>query len=283
MRNGTVRVTALFILALFLYAEEPLTYSVDVSVVNVFATVRDRDGRLVTDLGRDDFVLEENGKRQEVKYFARHANVPLTLGLLVDTSMSQKRLIKAERRASAQFFEQVLRPGRDLAFIIKFDFDVALLQDLTDSRRALRYALDDLQVARFGSIFRDPGRLPRAGGVGTSMYDAVYLAADEMMRKITGRKALILITDGVDMGSLTPIDTAIEYAQRADSMVYCIRYFDPRGYYRAGRGLFGGAGKKGTKALKRLAAQTGGLAFQVGEDYMLSQIFTLIEQDLRSQ
>jgi len=271
--------------ALAAYGGQQPTFSIDVNVVNVYATVRDRSGELVTDLGEEEFVLEEDGEAQEIEYFSRQADVPLTLGLLVDTSVSQRRIINRQRRASAQFLRQVLRPMSDRAFVIKFDFEIELLQDVTGSPRDLRYAINDLRAPRFGARVSRPRRVPpRGGAIGTSMYDAVYLASGEIMQNLEGRKALILISDGVDMGSLTALDTAIEFAQRADSIVYSIRYYDPYGYFRAARGLFGGGpGKKGSKTLRRLARQTGGRAFEVNEDLTLEQIFDAIQRDLRSQ
>jgi VWFA-related protein len=261
------------------HADEHPTFSVDVSVVNVFATVRDRDGRLVTDLDQEDFILEENGEQQGIEYFARESDVPLTIGLLVDTSASQRRLMRRQRRASAQFFRQVLRPESDQVFLIKFDFSVELLQDLTRNKQDLLWALEELRAPALG-------RRPATGRgvVGTSMYDAVYLAADEIMREQEGRKAIILVTDGVDLGSIMPLDTAIEYAQRSDTIVYGIRYYDPDGYIRPTRGLFGGGpGRKGSKTMKRLSKETGGRTFEVGDELTLEQIFDHIQQELRSQ
>ncbi len=265
-------------------AEEQPVYSIDVNVVNVFATVRDPNGRLVTDLGSGDFVLEEDGVQQEVKYFASESDTPLTLGLLVDTSMSQRRVIRAERRASAQFFSQVLRPEIDRGFIIKFDFEVELLQDLTASTKDLRFAIDDLRVPRLATVWRGRGGRSWGGSVGTSMYDAIYLASQEIMSEVPGRKALILISDGVDLGSLMPLYAAIEYAQRADSIIYCVRYFDERGYFRAAPEAFAsGPGKRGSNTMKRLTEETGGRFFSVDEELTLPQIFALIEHELRSQ
>src|SRR5262249_20841404 len=162
---------------------------------------------------------------------------------LVDTSMSQRTVLGDERRASVKFFDQVLREDKDQAFVIHFDREVELLKDLTSSRKELQRALEDIalpeqQRPQWGQ--RDPGgpgggpggqRGPgRRRGGGTSLYDAVLLASDELMRKQTGRKALILLTDGVDNGSKTSIGDAIESAQRADTLVYSVRFFDQHAY-----------------------------------------------------
>ena len=121
------------------------TFSTGVKVVNLFANVRNKTGAIVKDLTKDDFLLDEDGRSQEIRYFSQESDLPLTLGLLVDTSGSQRRLIEEERAASYRFFEQVLRPEKDVAFVIHFDFEVELLQDITSSRRLLEKALDNLE------------------------------------------------------------------------------------------------------------------------------------------
>ena len=310
-------------------ADERATYKVDVSVVNIYAAVQDRDGRFVSDLAKDDFILKENGKRQEIQYFSRQADLPLTVGLLVDTSLSQRRLIDTERHASYQFFEQVLRPEQDMAFVIKFDVEVMLLQDLTGSRRMLENALNELEVPdsysgrtgtggrwhwqqrsggqRWPGGIRLPGgvswpgggrqRVPgggqrgpggRQGGgaaIGTTLYDSVFLAADEVLRQQAGRKAIILISDGMDHGSKVSKNDAIEAAQRADTIVYSIRYYDPEAYPQQ-RGRFGSAStpnSSGTKALKTISTETGGQMFEVTGKLTLEDIFGRIQEELRNQ
>src|SRR5882672_2677418 len=111
--------------------KQPSTLSVTVKVVNVPATVRDKHGQIISNLAKDDFVLEEDGRPQAVRYFAHDTDLPLTLGLLVDTSMSQRRVLEEERHASYSFLDQMLRQSKDVAFVIHFDHEVELLQDLT--------------------------------------------------------------------------------------------------------------------------------------------------------
>lgn len=259
--------------------EGAATITVDVDVVNILATVRDKDGHLVTNLTKDDFILEEEGQPQTIKYFSRQTDLPLTIGLLVDTSVSQERLLGEETRASHQFFTQVLRLQKDLAFLISFDVDVELLQDLTGSADLLRSGLEKLQI-QGGAGGLHPGPVPTSGTPpGTVLYDGVFLAADEMMRNQVGRKALVLISDGVDSGSRLKQDQAIEAAQRADAVIYGIRYFD-RGFYY-GMGGFGGAG--GGSTLKTLSRETGGNMFEVSRKQPLSQIYDTIQNELRSQ
>jgi VWFA-related protein len=289
------------------------TFSTGVKVVNLFANVRNKDGAIVKDLTRDDFLLDEDGRAQEIRYFSQESDLPLTLGLLVDTSGSQRRLIDEERAASYRFFEQVLRPEKDVAFVIHFDFDVELLQDITSSRRLLEKALENLeapaqqrqqrQSPQQQSPFPFPGggggrrRGGRGGpvggggggrsGGGTMLYDAVLLAADELMRKQSGRKALVLLTDGVDTGSKVSLSSAVEAAQRADTLVYSILFEDPE-MYGGGLGrVMGGRGAmnlpNGKKVLEQISRETGGRFFEVSKKHPLAKVYDEIDEDLRHQ
>ncbi len=254
-------------------AQEPVI-RVDVDVVNVHFTVRDGKGRLVTDLGREDFEIYEDGRRQEIRYFSRESDLPLTLGLLVDVSRSQERLIENEKRAAAQFFERVLRK-QDLAFLISFGPDVVLEQDLTASQRLLRAALERLRV-RVDPTGLYPGPVPTvARPRGTVLFDAVYLASREKLAAEVGRKALILITDGVDVGSRVKLGDAMEAAQKADAIIYSVYFFDPAAY----RGFWVGASDRD---LKVLSEETGGRLFRVSRKQTLEAIFDEIQQELRS-
>ncbi len=215
-------------------------FSSDVNVVNVLATVRDKDGKIVASLTKDDFSIEEDGRPQTISYFAQQFNSPLTLGLLVDTSGSERKNIATERKASYKFFDQVMREGQDKAFLIHFDHEVELLRDLTSSRVQLDKALDDLTG---DDSNQRGGRGRGAGGFGTALYDAVLLASDELMRKQQGRKAVILFSDGEDNGSKVSLSSAIEAAQRADTLVYSVRFYDPS--MNGNRGFGGGRGRRG--------------------------------------
>ena len=176
------------------------TIRVDVSVVNVLCTIRDGKGRLISNLEKSDFEIREDGKQQQIVYFSQETKLPLTLGLLVDSSVSQQRLIGEEQRAAAAFFEQVLTP-QDAAFLISFDITVDLLQNVTGSVNFLERALGEIRVNSGGGAGSAGGPFPQVQTGGTHLYDAVYLAADEVLRKEVGRKAVILITDGQDHGS----------------------------------------------------------------------------------
>jgi VWFA-related protein len=224
---------------------QPATFSSDVNVVNVFATVRDKKGQIVKNLTKDDFLLDEEGRPQTIKYFSQESNLPLTLGLLVDTSGSMRNVLEEERSASRRFFEQVLRPDRDVAFVIHFDFEVELLEDLTANRDKLDRAIDQLQIGNrnqqqqqqpqggqypgggypgggYPSGGQRRGRGGGGGGGGTNLYDAIYLGANDIMSKQKGRKAIILMSDGEDTGSKTSLASAIEASLRADTLVYSI-------------------------------------------------------------
>lgn len=283
------------------------TFSTDVKVVSVLATVRDKDNRIVADLTRDDFTLAEEGRPQTIKYFSRETNLPLTLGLLVDTSLSQRQVLGEERAASRRFIEKVLREDRDQTFLIHFDLDTELLQDLTSSRAKLERALDDLELApngrpqmRRGGGGGYPGSTRGGGGggrgFGTTLYDAVLLASDELMRKRQGRKALILLTDGVDHGSKTPLSQAIESAQRADTLVYSILFARQEGRQQSfGGGGFGGRRRgggfpqaqrempDGRRVLEQMSRETGGSFFEVSRKLSIDQIYDRIEEELRNQ
>ena len=199
------------------WPQETPSFKVEVDLVNILATVRDEQGRLVNSLTKADFILQEEGRPQEIEFFSSETDLPLTLGLLVDTSMSQSRILEEERQASYQFLEDILRPESDLAFVMSFDVEAQLLENLTHSQKQLLAALESLQV---------PTRTGRSGA-GTVLYDSIFLAADEILKFESGRKAMIIISDGVDFGSIVDLDQAIEMAQRNDSIIYTVRYYDP--------------------------------------------------------
>jgi VWFA-related protein len=273
------------------------TFSADVRVVNLFATVRDKDGKIIRDLTRQDFALDEDGRAQTIRYFSRESNLPLTLGLLVDTSGSMRRVLGEERIASYRFLDKMLTE-KDQAFVIHFDRDVELLQDVTSSRRKLEDALRDLEQTetprRGGGGYGGRGGR-RGGGGGTSLYDSILLASDEIMKKQTGRKAIILLTDGVDNGSQVPLARAVEAAQHADTLVYGIHIADPdangnnfgrrRGGY--GRGAAPpyvyGDRIDGKKTLQRLCQPTGGNWFEVSAKEPIDAIYSELQDELRNQ
>ena len=258
----------LCILTTVALAQDDVIIRGGVDLVNILATVRGKSGALIPDLKQTDFKVYEDGKEQEIKYFTKESNLPLTIGMLIDVSGSMDGLIPVEQRAGGQFFEQVLRKD-DLAFLISFGKDSELLQDSTSSPRLLQRGLNELKLnTRVGGINRGP--VPTAASTaGTVLYDAVYLAADERLKRETGRKVIILITDGEDTGSQISKQKAIEAAQKADAIIYGI-YYSQSGY-----------GDKGT--LTKMAEETGGRVFDAGRRGNLDEIFKQIQEEMRSQ
>ena len=266
-------------------------------MVTVVATVRDKHSQIVSSLTKDDFTVDEDGRSQTISYFARENDLPLTVGLLVDTSLSQRRVLDKERSASSSFVEKTLREDKkDQAFLVNFDHEVTLLQDLTSSRKKLESALDALQTPQM----EDAGAGGRHhGGAGTLLYDAIYLASNELMKKQQGRKALIVLTDGDDRGSKETLAKAIQSAERANTIVYSILFkddqaFGPRGGYGGGGGWGGrggGGGHRypqeerpdGKKVLERISKETGGRLFEVTKKETVDQIYDQIQQELRAQ
>jgi VWFA-related protein len=261
-------------------ADETPTLSVNVDLVNVLASVRDKRGGLVANLEKKDFNIFEDGKSQEIKYFTRETDLPLTIGLLVDVSASQRNLIEIEHSAAAQFFSQVLRK-KDEAFLIMFGEEAELLQDFTNSTRLLNDGLSQLRVSS-GVGGLGPGPVPSAGGPrGTVLYDAVYLAAHEKLRGEVGRKVIVVITDGVDEGSRLNIKQAVEAAQKSDAVVYSIDYSDSSAY---GFGPFGHMSVGGGEsALHQMSDETGGHVYRVDRKHTLDQVFKELQDEMRSQ
>jgi hypothetical protein len=226
------------------------TLSVNANVVSLFATVRDHHGRLVSNLNADDFVLEEDGIPQKIRYFSREANLPLTVGLLVDTSRSQRDVLDQEAAASSQFLDQVLRQGKDQAFVVHFDERVETLQGLTSSPSQLASTLAQLTIP---------------ADVATLLFSAVQQSSVTLMGKVS-------------------IRTAIEAAQRADTILYSIRFSDPIAAYRPIRAAILGAAKEhGKSDLQRMAEETGGVSYGVSKNQTLAAIYASIEDSLRNQ
>ena len=244
-------------------------FSTDVKVVNMLATVRDKTGAIISNLGQDDFSLSEDGRPQTIRYFARETDLPLTLGLMVDTSGSQRRVLDAERGASYRFLDQVVRVNKDQVLIMQFDSAVQVRQGLTSSLKKLDDALAYVDSETMTQL-----RMQNGGG--TLLYDAVAKASNDFMKNQKGRKALIVLSDGVDLGSYGSIADCIEAAQRADTLIYSILYSDPSAY-----GLFGG--RDGKHVLQRLSSETGGGFFEVSKKQTIDQIFDTLQEELRTQ
>jgi VWFA-related protein len=256
--------------------ESVATFKLNVNLVNVFFTVKGKDGSLVPHLSKDDCTVSEDKEPQKLKDFVAETKQPLTLGILLDTSGSQTRVLTLEQDVGSQFLQRVVK-SKDEAFVLSVDVNVDLLQDLTNSTRLLTRALNSAQInagVSFGA-----GPVPTPGGPrGTVLYDAVYLASNEKLTSETGRKALILLTDGEDQGSRHKLNEAIAAAQKSNAMVYVILIADVQSYLSQGMGYYG------YSPMKKMADETGGRVINVGNNgKKLEAAFDQIEEELRTQ
>jgi VWFA-related protein len=264
--------------------ESVATFKINVNLVDVFFTVKDKAGNLVPHLTRDDCTVSEDKEPQKLKSFVAETNQPLTLGILLDTSGSQYQVLPLEQDVGSQFLARVLRQ-KDEAFLLSFDVNVDLLQDFTNSPRLLARAMNKAEINTAGG--NGAAGIPGAGGgtipvhgtpKGTLLYDAVYLASNEKLNQESGRKAMILLTDGEDQGSRNKIGEAISAAQKSNALVYVILIAD-RGFY----GGFG-MGYSGYSAMKKMTEETGGRLIDVGNNgKKLEAAFLQIEDELRTQ
>lgn len=260
------------------------TLKVNVNLVSLYFTVHDKHNGLIPNLTRDDCSIFEDKAPQKLKNFSAEADQPLTLGILLDTSGSQQNVLPLEQETGSQFLARVLR-AKDEAFLISFDVGVDLLQDYTSNPHQLKTAMNKAVINTAGGNGAGgvpgigQGPLPQRGDPkGTLLYDAVYLAANEKLRQETGRKAMILLTDGEDQGSQEKITGAIEAAQKANTIVYVLLIAD-RGFYG---GMIGGY--TGDGAMRKLAEETGGRVIDVGNNgKKLEAAFKQIEDELRTQ
>jgi len=260
------------------------TLKMNVNLVDLFFTVKDKNGELVPHLTRNDCTVLEDKVPQTLKSFVAETDQPLTLGILLDTSGSQQNVLPLEQDAGSQFLQRVLR-SKDEAFLVSFDVNVDLLQDFTNSAHQLAHAMNKAEINTAGG--NGGAGIPGAGGgtiptigdpKGTLLYDAINLASNEKLNQESGRKALIVLTDGEDQGSRTKIGEAIAAAQKANVIVYVILIAD-RGFY----GGFG-MGYSGYSAAKRISDETGGRLIDVGNNgKKLEAAFQQIEDELRTQ
>jgi VWFA-related protein len=249
------------------FAAPPGQIRVQVNLVNLFATVRDKHKAIVTGLKQDDFQVYEDGQQQEITYFSAESNLPITLGMLVDTSGSEYYMLSAEKDAASRFLARVLRKG-DLAMIMTFDTDVDLLADFTDDRGMLNRAINRAQINAPSTGMIAQGPLPTSGTGGTNFYDAVYLASHDKLSEEAGRKAIIVLTDAEDTGSRLNLQDAIEAAQRTDTVVHILL-------------VAADGGDQGVA--RRLTDETGGRMIVVRSEKNLEAAFDQISEELRSQ
>jgi VWFA-related protein len=347
MRNQSIFCVALSMLALPVagVAQQPsndkpvVTLKVQAREVLLPVTVRDKHGALVTSLKATDFTLSEDGRPQTIKSFTRESNLPFRLGLLVDTSRSMTGAMENERKAAGKFVDQMLpadpkaaKQG-DQAFLIHFDNEVELLEDFTNSRDKLHHELDDMGPSRAahnsGSGDDDRGNGGQRGGSGpggmggggTQLYDAIFLASDELMKSQPGRKALVVFSDGQDRSSKETLSEAVDAAERANLAVYTIYFKGEQehkqsdipglggghrgglgggGYPGGGGGYPGGGGGyprsggddrrggggssvDGKKVMEQIATRTGGRFFEAKKKDNLEEIYSQIAEELRGQ
>lgn len=250
------------------YAAPPGQIRIQVNLVNLFATVRDKHKAIVTGLKQDDFQVFEDGQLQEITNFSADSNLPITLGILVDTSGSETYMLSAEKEAASRFLGRVMRKG-DLAMVMSFDTDVDLLADFTEDRSRLDRAINRAQINAPGSNpIIAQGPFPTSGTGGTDFYDAVYLAAHDKLSDEAGRKAIVVLTDAEDTGSKLRLEDAIESAQRTDTVVHILLV----------------AADGGAQSIaKKLTDETGGRMIVVRSERNLEQAFDEISEELRSQ
>ena len=303
-------------------------------------TVRDKKGALATSLKIGDFTLTEDSRPQTIKSFTRESNLPFRLGLLVDTSRSVSGAMEEERKAAGKFVDQMLPADpkaadakKDEAFLIHFDREVELLRDFTNSRDKLHHELDEMGPSRAAhedsqgqgpeTSGDDRERARMGHGGGSQLYDAIYLASDELMKPKDGRKALVVFSDGVDRGSKETLNDAVDAADRANVAVYTI-YFKGEQEHPMGNGFPGGGGGHhgggggypgggggypgggggypgggggghrggggesepgvdGRKIMEKIATRTGGRYFEAKKKDNLDEIYGQIAEELRGQ
>ncbi len=247
------------------------TIKTQVSLVNLFATVRDKNKRIVGDLKQEDFKITEDNQDQKISFFSKEVALPITLALLLDTSGSEQFMLSAIQDAGSSFLRRILRKG-DMALVMSFDSDVDLLSDFTDDHGQLDRAVrrSRINIPSGGSIGGNPGPVGSRQITGTALYDAIYLACGEKLNSEAGRKAIVIVTDADDQGSKVRIEEAIEAAQRTDTVIHVILVADPR---------FGA----NTSAAKKLAEETGGRVLNASSEKKLMEAFDEISAELRSQ
>ena len=239
-----------------------------VNLVNLFATIRDKNKRIVGDMKQEDFRVFEDGGEQKIAFFSKEVTMPITLGLLIDTSGSEQNRLGAEQEAASRFLERVMKKG-DEAMVISFDLDVDLLADFTDDRAQIERAINKARIGAVSGGVVTPGTIPSNTG-GTHFYDAVYLACNDKLVTEAGRKALVIITDAQDEGSRLRLEEAIEAAQRTDTVVHVLLVHDPGYSWRP-------------DVAKKLSDETGGRTIEVSSEKRLTEAFDQISEELRSQ
>jgi VWFA-related protein len=243
----------------------------EVNLVNLFATVRDKNKRVITDLKQEDFKLAEDGRDEKISFFSKEVNLPITMGLLLDTSVSESDMLSSIQDAGGRFLRRVMKKG-DETMIISFDTEPDLLSDFTDDKGQLERAINKARIgsADVGMIGNNPGPVGSRQITGTALYDAIYVACNEKLNGEAGRKALVIVTDADDQGSKVKLEEAVEAAQRTDTVIHILLVIDRR---------YGG----NPGAAHKLAEDTGGRVIYVSSEKKLEEAFDQISEELRSQ
>jgi len=256
-------------------ARSPSVLKVRTEVVNVYAVVRDKAGKRVSNLTKDDFELTEDGAPQTVRYFSRATDTPLTLALMIDTSPSQQRVLPLEQKEAIDFINEVMRP-KDLMCVLHFDVEVELLQDFTASASFLTRAIAGT-VINGGAQGPLPGTFPSQGAGATHLYDALWLVSTQLMNTQVGRKVAVMLTDGEDQGSKESLNATLEAAQKANLIIYSVDIADRAFYGIHDLGFSGGS------VLKKFSEATGGEVIQATVQEDASAAFREIADQLRTQ
>jgi len=270
-----VTATVAVILAIPAMPQEPAgqapVIKSQVGLVNLFATVRDKNKRIVPTLKQEDFRVSEDNQDQKIAFFSREVALPITLALLLDTSGSEQDMLSAIQDAGSRFIARVIRQG-DEALVMSFDSNVDLLSDFTDQHGQLERAIrkSRINVPDQGTIAGNPGPIGSRQITGTALYDAIYLACGEKLASEAGRKAVVIVTDAEDTGSKVRLEEAIEAAQRTDTVIHILLVVDPR--YGGNPGV-----------AHKLAEETGGRMISVRSEKKLMEAFDEISEELRSQ
>jgi VWFA-related protein len=253
------------------------TLHVSTQLVNVFATVRDKKHAIVTGLTQDDFKISEDGVEQKVAFFSKEMNLPITLGILIDTSGSMTDILGAEQDTASRFVKEIMRK-KDEAIIVSFDFDLNLLADFTEDTAVLERAIrrTEINAVSSGGVVT-PGTLPQGRNGGTDLYDAVYASCHDYLASEAGRKAIVILTDAEDTGSKVSMQESIEAAQRSDTSIHILLLSDQPFYGRMGLG-YGGEG-----VASRMTNDTGGRLIVVRNEKTLEKAFDEISEELRAQ
>lgn len=253
------------------------TLKAQTNLVDIFITARGKHNDIISDLAKNDFKIYEDDQEQKVAYFDLEKNLPLTLGILIDTSGSMQNILDAEQDTASRFVRDIMRKG-DEAMVISFDFDINLLADLTEDPSVLIRAIEGTRInAVAAGVGITPGTVPAGQNGGTDLYDAIYLACHDELIGQTGRKAIILLTDAEDTGSKLSLDDSIESAQKTNTVIHVLRLSDEPFYFGMGIGY------TGASVARRMAAETGGREIEVRSEKSLDKAFDEITEELRSQ